>query len=293
MNKKISHFFLAAIMAIVALMPMLAQSTFAQVSQDPAPRKVVLANQFNRRATLLSDVALRAESAVGVDRLLVLTAAQLGIPVSILQLEFNNLGLPMNSFIVGQLFARTAGVPSAFVFDLLNSGRNFGQIALQLNIPFKVTNLLLSGFMNTLIDEINISRGVIVATPEASIANLTAAMDTLHTRFVLFQNVLGVQTFNRLLLQRLSSETGIDVNALLVMRGQLPVEMTGDQFAAFVLLDNVVSSAVAVAIQFNGMAVVTPGGIFGRLNESQIPASLFLNRMIIFTRAINNDGNNA
>lgn len=293
MNKKISHFFLAAIMAFAFLMPMFAQSTSAQVSPDPAPHKVILINQFNHRAALFSDLALRAQDIVGVDRMLFLISGQLGIPVTVMESEFRGFGVPFDKFLMSELFARAAGVPSAFVFDLVNSNRSFGQIALQLNLPFKFTNIFLTGFINLMIDEINISRGQIVSTPETAIAELTGALEQFRARMFLFQNVLGPVAFNKLFIRTLANVTGMDINVLVIMRGQFSDDVSADQFAAFVLLDNVVSSATMVAIQFNGMAVVTPGGIYGRLSQSQIPASLFINRMLIFTRALNIDASQA
>jgi len=288
MNKKVSKFFVVAIMALASFMPMFAQAVRAQDTVVDSPRKVVLINQFNRRAFLFSDVALRASNIVGNQRMLFLLSAQLGIPVTILHAEFSASGLGIDAFLLGTLLARSAGVPSVFVFDLINSGRNFGQVALQLNVPFRISFLRISGLMSTLIDEINIANGFVPPAAQSEV-ELNVAIANFQSRFNLFQNVLGAQALNTLLIRRLSFETGLDVQSLIDLQGQLPVDFSGDQFALFVLLDNTMSAAVRVALERNGVAIVTPGGIFGRLLESEIPVSLFLNRMIIFQRVITQD----
>jgi len=287
MNMRFTRFFLVAILAFASLMPMFAQTVAAQ-SVDGFQGRVVFINQFNRRVSIFNNVALRASDVIGNTRIMFLLSAQLGVPVTILNHEFAASGLGIEVFAASQILSRTAGVPSVFVIDLVNSGRNFGQIALQLNVQPRLAFLRLNGLMNVFVDEVNVVLGVNRRVETDFALELNEALDLFSRRFSLFVNVLGESAFNAVLLNRLSFETGLSLDALISMRADMAT-FSGDQFALFVLLDNSFNSALNIALARNDGAIITPGGIFGILRDSDIPISLFLNRALVFMRAVDNE----
>jgi hypothetical protein len=288
MKKRISHFFLAAIMAAVTLLPMFAQTASAQTFEDPSPRKTVLANQFNRRANLFTRVLIETSGTVGVDRTLFILAGALGIPVTIIQSEFANFSLSIDRFVMVQLLSRASGINTAFIVNLVNMNRNFGQIALQLNVPLRLVLFRMNGLLDIFSTEFRISTGALVLDRAKLEASLAVQFGLLNSRLALFQNMLGLPAFNALLLRRLAFETGQSFDTMVSLRDLL-ANLPADQFVTFVLADNTLSAAINVGLERNGVVLVTPGGIYGRFESSSIPIQLLLNRLQIFQRSMNDD----
>lgn len=295
MNKKLSKLFLVAILALASLLTILPQQANAQNFRqidDPAPRKVVLVNQFNRRSNVVLQAALRASGTVTNARMLFLLSGLLGVPVTVLESDFAAFNLTIENFVLAQIIARSVGVPMQDVVGQLQLGLSFGQIAVIFNVPQRPFFLRLGAFNEALLLEIGISQGIVVADPAEVQAKLAIALGALNERFIMSEHVLGNRVVTDLVLRRLAIDTGNDLNFLIDLRGQLgSIELS--EFVMFVLADNILSSAVRVGLEFNGNVLVTRGGIFGRFDDSEIPVSLLLGRVLIFTRQINNDTNGA
>lgn len=284
MNKKITHFLLAALIAVCSLVPMFPQSTQAGTLTD-SQRRILLINQ---RAVVFGQTIDRATLLLGQDRVLFLTSASLGIIESELQLQFSEFGLPLNSFILAQVMARSAGVPVNFVINLINLDRTFGQIALQLNTPIRLMLFRIDSFVNLFVDQADQAMGSITLTQDQLLTNLTKSVNVFETRMGIFSNMLGPQLFTTVLLNRLSFETGMSVADILALRTELN-NLTLSMFSLFVLTNNTLTSSANISI--GSEVVVNPDGLFLVMQSNQIPVGLFSDRLTFFIKAIGNASN--
>lgn len=286
MNKKLSHLFFVAILAFAMLIPLFPQSAAAQTTGGSTTvTRIIVVNQFNARAILFTNTLVTANATLGQSRLLFLTAADLGVPLDLLNIQLTDSGLPMQTFILANVFARAGGVPLNFVVDLINSGRNFGQIALALNLPVRLTFTRMSNFTDIIAQEIAFITGLLVNDPAAILASITAALNDLNSRFAVLQNLVGTQAFNRLLINRLAFETGFTTDNILALRAQMFTFTLAD-FTTAILARNTFG-AINHVLSFDDAVLVTPGGIFGVLNDQEIPASLLLHRLVIIQKVVN------
>jgi len=252
-------------------------------------------NTFNTNAQLFQNIVLNADTVLGRQQLFTLVGSGLGIPVVMLESEFANLGLSIDTFLTARILAHAANVPVQFVVERMNLGQNLGQLAVQLGAPLRLANLRFVSFVRAFSTAIGSANGTVViddGLQNIVLSDLERILLALERRCNVLEARLGQDVFERLFFSRLAFETGISFDSLINLRTRLS-QFTLARLGASVLLANSINNpldsvegAIQFVLQHNDMAILSPFGIIGKFNGEMVPAQLFTQRLAIFTRVL-------
>src|SRR5689334_14903186 len=126
MNKNFTHGIFACLIALALLIPIFPTSTLAA-----GPSSSTKLAKLNEKIDAFDLAVARAEQTLGHQRMMFLTAAALGMPLNMLNSEFNDQALPINRFIIAVMIVRSSKAPLSTVASMLRTGENVGEIVIQ------------------------------------------------------------------------------------------------------------------------------------------------------------------
>jgi len=290
MNRRITGFILAFVLTLATIIPFAPKKAEAAFLSES-----VYASAFVSQSINFNNAVDQSLLVLGDARVLVLSAAALGIPVSSFELNQEFFGLTLSDLLMAEFIARSAPNGRLVnVVQMLNDGRSFGQIAFALNVPLRPVILRISSFIGVLNTEVGVETGTITITREQITIELERSIRRIDNTLRVLAANLGRNVVEGVTLLALSAETGLTVQQLIEMKqlafAHLNFELT--KFVLSTLVHSSLSAATFTTIDFNALAsTISSEQILLLFGNGGIPVQTLSGRMVFVSRVIvtNND----